>query len=107
MPIPQEKIILRSASCASRQLMKGFCKGLVCRNYRQKFRSGSKTRHYPEILGNQDYENLKFDLSPDGKAIAVGRAKRGNAEDIGLWVLQPETSPIPQRLLSRAAGEFA
>lgn len=60
-----------------------------------------------QILGNQDYENLKFDLSPDGKAIAIQRAKRGNAEDIGLWVLRPETSPIPQRLLSRAAGEFA
>lgn len=60
-----------------------------------------------QILGNQDYENLKFDLSPDGKAIAIQRAKRGNAEDIGLWVLRPETSPIPQRLLSRPAGEFA
>ncbi len=60
-----------------------------------------------QILGNQDYENLKFDLSPDGKAIAIQRAKRGNAEDIGLWVLRPETSPIPSRLLSRPAGEFA
>lgn len=60
-----------------------------------------------QILGNQDYENLKFDLSPDGKAIALGRAKRGNAEDIGLWVVRSSTSPIPQRLLSRPAGEFA
>jgi len=60
-----------------------------------------------QILGNQDYENLKFDLSPDGKAIAIQRAKRGNAEDIGLWVVRSETSAIPQRLLSRPAGEFA
>ncbi|MEG3882432.1 Ig-like domain-containing protein [Microcoleus sp. herbarium7] len=66
-----------------------------------------KPGNIQQILGNQDYENLKFDLSGDGKAIAVQRAKRGNAEDIGLWVLRPETSPIPQRLLSRPAGEFA
>ena len=60
-----------------------------------------------EILGNQDYENLTFDRSPDGKDLAVGRVKRGNAEDIGLWVPRPEISPIPQGLLSRAAGELA
>ena len=53
-----------------------------------------------EILGNQDYENLTFDRSADGKDLAVGRAKKGNAEDIGLWVPRPETSPIPQGLLS-------
>jgi len=46
-------------------------------------------------------------ICPDGKAIAVQRAKRGNAEDIGLWVVPPENSPISPRLLSRAAGEFA
>jgi Bacterial Ig-like domain len=60
-----------------------------------------------QILGNLDYENLKFDLSPDGKAIAIQRAKRGNAEDIGLWVVRSSTSAVPQRLLSRPAGEFA
>ena len=60
-----------------------------------------------QILGNQDYENLTFDRSADGKDLAVGRAKKGNAEDIGLWVPRQETSPIPQGLLSRAAGEFA
>ena len=60
-----------------------------------------------EILGHQDYENLTFDRPADGKDLAVERAKKGNAEDIGLWVPRPETSPIPQGLLSRAAGEFA
>lgn len=60
-----------------------------------------------QILGNLDYENLKFDLSPDGKAIAVQRANRSNPGDIGLWVLRSEVSPIPQRLLNRPAGEFA
>jgi hypothetical protein len=60
-----------------------------------------------QILGNQDYENLKFDLSPDGKAIAIQRANRSNPQDIGLWVLRPDAQSTPQRLLSRPAGEFA
>ena len=51
-----------------------------------------------QILGNQDYDYLKFDRSPDCKDIAVVRAKRGNAEDIGLWVPRPEISPISQGL---------
>ncbi|MGL5062431.1 MAG: hypothetical protein ACRC62_20835 [Microcoleus sp.] len=60
-----------------------------------------------QILDNLDYENLKFDLSPDGRTIAVQRVNRSHPEDIGLWVLKLETSPIPQRLLGRPAGEFA
>jgi hypothetical protein len=48
-----------------------------------------KPRTIQQILGNQDYENLKFDKSPDGKDLAVGRANKGNAEDIGLWVPRP------------------
>lgn len=59
-----------------------------------------------QILGNQDYENLKFDLSPDGKAIAVQRANRNNPQDIGLWVLRSDVESTPQQLLSRPAGEF-
>jgi hypothetical protein len=48
-----------------------------------------------QILGNQDYENLQFDRSPDCKDLAVVRANKGNAEDIGLWVPRPFISPIP------------
>jgi hypothetical protein len=69
--------------------------------------SAEKPGIIQQILGNQDYENLKFDLSPDGKAIAIQRANRNNPQDIGLWVLRSASSPIPQRLLSRPAGEFA
>lgn len=69
--------------------------------------SAQKPGTIQQILGNQDYENLKFDLSPDGKAIAIQRVNRNNPQDIGLWLLRSESSPIPQRLLSRPAGEFA
>ena len=69
--------------------------------------SAQKPGTIQHILGNQDYENLKFDLSPDGKAIAIQRANRSNLEDIGLWVLRPESAPTAQKLLNRPAGEFA
>ena len=48
-----------------------------------------KPRTIQQILGNQDYENLTFDRSGDGKDLAVGRANKGNAEDNGLWVPRP------------------
>jgi hypothetical protein len=69
--------------------------------------SAQKPGTIQQILGNQDYENLKFDLSPDGKTIAIQRPNRSNVEDIGLWVLRPESAPTAQKLLNRPAGEFA
>jgi hypothetical protein len=69
--------------------------------------SAQKPGTIQQILSNQDYENLKFDLSPDGKAIAIQRANRNNPQDIGLWVLWPDLESTPQRVLSRPAGEFA
>lgn len=58
------------------------------------------------VLGNQDYENLRFELSPDGQIIAVQRVNRSNLEDIGLWVFKPGEKPPWQRILNRPAGEF-
>lgn len=59
-----------------------------------------------QILGNQNYKNLRFDLSPDGKTIAVQRASRQNpGSDFGVWVLREGESP--QRLPTKAGGEFA
>jgi hypothetical protein len=56
------------------------------------------------ILDNSDYQNLKFDLSPDGKAIVVQRVNRRNVDDSGLWVLRPNAPWQP--LLKQAGGEF-
>jgi dipeptidyl aminopeptidase/acylaminoacyl peptidase len=63
------------------------------------------------ILDNKDYQNLKFDLSPDGETIVVQRGNRNNPGDFGLWFL-PATSnksgekPTPQRLQSQPGGDF-
>lgn len=51
-----------------------------------------------EILDNQTYQNLKFDLSPDGQTIVVQRVNRDDPTDFGLWMIregeEPEKMPI-------------
>ncbi|HYW19154.1 MAG TPA: hypothetical protein VE956_07505 [Nodularia sp. (in: cyanobacteria)] len=62
------------------------------------------------VLDNKQYQNLKFDLSPDGETIVVQRGNRQNPSDFGLWFM-PTTSnskerPTPQRLESQPGGDF-
>lgn len=56
------------------------------------------------ILDNKDYQNLKFDLSPDGKTIVVQRVNRRNPSDLDLWVLRPNQPPQP--LAAQPGGDF-
>ena len=56
------------------------------------------------VLDNQDYRNLKFDLSPDGQTIVVQRINRTDAGEVSLWVVRPGTKPQP--LHSKPGGEF-
>ncbi|BDI19799.1 hypothetical protein ANSO36C_56010 [Nostoc cf. commune SO-36] len=62
-------------------------------------------------LDSKDYQNLKFDLSPDGQTIVIQRGNKTNPGDFGLWFM-PATSdasgekPIPKRLQSQPGGDF-
>lgn len=61
-------------------------------------------------LDNKDYQNLKFDLSPDGETIVIQRGNRANPGDFGLWFM-PATSKsgektTPKRLQSQPGGDF-
>lgn len=56
------------------------------------------------VLDSQEYQNLKFDLSPDGQVIVVFRVKRNNLKDSSLWILRPDASP--QSLKNPPGGEF-
>ena len=57
-----------------------------------------------KILGSETYQNLKFDLSPDGKIIVVQRINREKASDAGPWVLA-EGKP-PRKLETAPSGDF-
>ena len=39
------------------------------------------------IIDNKKYQNLKFDLSADGKKIVIQRASRKDPSDFGLWFM--------------------
>ncbi|MBE9062726.1 hypothetical protein [cf. Phormidesmis sp. LEGE 11477] len=56
------------------------------------------------ILDNQDYQNLNFDLSPDGETIVVQRVSQDNPADFGQWVLQ--AGQPARKLDTEPGGEF-
>jgi len=61
-----------------------------------------KTR---SVLDDRAYQNLQFDLSPDGETLIVQRAKRDNpGANFGLWIVREEEDPRP--LKTQPGGEF-
>ncbi len=66
--------------------------------------SNQKAGTIERILDNLDYQNMKFDLSPNGQVIVVQRVNRSNVDEAGLWILRPGASWQP--LLKQAGGEF-
>jgi len=59
------------------------------------------------ILNNKDYQNLKFELSADGKTIVVQRVSTVNPGNFGLWVLrQNDHGEIQAQPLKSQGGDF-
>ncbi|MBF2003715.1 MAG: hypothetical protein IGS38_23705 [Synechococcales cyanobacterium M58_A2018_015] len=56
------------------------------------------------VLDSREYQNLKFDLSPDGKTIAVQRVNRQNPADFGLWLVR--SGQPPQQVNTDPGGDF-
>lgn len=56
------------------------------------------------ILDNRDYQNVKFDLSPDGKTIVAQRVSLKNPSDFALWVVPLDKSAPPYRI--QQSGDF-
>lgn len=56
------------------------------------------------VLDSKDYQNLKFDLSPDGKTILVQRLNRRNPADFGLWLIEQGVKARP--LHNQPGGDF-
>ena len=57
-----------------------------------------------KLLDNEQYQNLSFDLSPDGQTIVVQRINRENPADFGPWVLS-DGKP-PRKLETEPGGDF-
>jgi hypothetical protein len=56
------------------------------------------------VLDNTDHQNLKFDLSANGRVIVVQRGSRSNPGDFGPWILR--TGEQPQPLRGEPGGDF-
>ena len=56
------------------------------------------------VLDNRDYQNLKFDLSPDGQAIVVQRVSQQNPADFGPWLVRPGQPAEP--IETEPGGDF-
>ncbi len=63
-----------------------------------------KAGQIEKLLDNRDYQNLKFDLAPDGSSVLVQRAERTNASNVSLWIIHDRQAP--QKLNSQNGGEF-
>ncbi len=48
-----------------------------------------------QILDNRDYQNLKFDLSKDGRTIVVQRLSRRDPNDAGAWMIRDGQAAKP------------
>jgi hypothetical protein len=57
------------------------------------------------VLGNQDYQNLKFDLSQDGQVIVVQRVNRRNTNEFGPWILRADGGLEPIKT-EQPGGDF-
>jgi hypothetical protein len=57
-----------------------------------------------EILDSDAYQNLKFDLSPNGKNIVVQRLSRTQPSDFGPWLIREGQDPKP--LETEPGGNF-
>lgn len=56
------------------------------------------------VLDNRDYQNLKFDLSPDGQTIVVQRVNQQNPADFGPWLVRAGEPPVP--IETEPGGDF-
>ncbi|NEQ44524.1 MAG: Ig-like domain-containing protein [Leptolyngbya sp. SIOISBB] len=56
------------------------------------------------MLDSDVYQNLAFDLSPNGKKIVVQRVNQASPADFGPWVIAEDSAPQP--LETEPGGEF-
>jgi hypothetical protein len=68
------------------------------------FQSAAPAGTLKLLLDNEPYQNLRFDLSANGKIIVVHRINRHDPVDFGPWILREDTDPQP--LKGEPGGDF-
>ena len=56
------------------------------------------------VLDSREYQNIKFDVSPDGKKLVVQRVSNKNPSDFALWIVHLDKSSPPSKL--KQSGDF-
>jgi hypothetical protein len=56
------------------------------------------------VLDNKDYQNLKFDLSPNGKIVIVQRINQKDPADSGIWMVREGEAAQP--IKTEPGGDF-
>jgi hypothetical protein len=56
------------------------------------------------VLDNKDYQNLRFDLSPNGKIVIVQRVNKTNPGDSGIWRIKDGKPAEP--IKAEPGGDF-
>jgi hypothetical protein len=56
------------------------------------------------ILDNRDYQNVKFDITPDGSKVVAQRVNKKKPSDFALWVVPIDKSIPPSKL--KQSGDF-
>ena len=83
--------------------------GISFRSSQNRSSSTQAAGKYKLVLDDKEYQNLKFDLSADGRTIVVQRVKRGTlASNAEPWVIQPNAKPPYNRprTLGETGGDF-
>ena len=70
----------------------------------QRSTAPAKPAVIQEVLGSKTYQNLKFDVSANGKNIVVQRINRNDPNDFGPWIISQGQSPRP--IETEPGGDF-
>lgn len=110
-PYPDREKILFSASASQSQdqglldqQLYTVTTGISFQSSEQDSFSAEAVGKVELVLDSKEYQNLKFDLSPDGETIVVGRVNRQNPADFGLWIIAQGEKPRP--LDNQPGGDF-
>ncbi len=81
--------------------------GIQIKNVADDIPVNASAGQLTQVLDNQDYQNLKFDLSANGKIAVVQRVNRKNPSQSSPWVIEINTDQPPAELkLEKPAGNF-